>query len=368
MVERLIVQLGLRLGLRLNVLRIGCRHTQVRLHIAKTLVPTSEGIALTYRVGRCRSRLTLLYRLNLQHCTIPIVEGNGIFGLRFGFNFYRSYRTRVTAICHTHTTTGSPVVHYHGPILVHIDEVRIVEVDDKGILVCSGHEVHRILWRSAQRAIHVHILPFGRMVQVVGLAIVVADEGKLLACILAVGRDTELYVGLQSASSSSHRPRGSTLLMVGLRYMVERLIVQLGLRLRLGLHSLCSKWQCCAEHHLPGEGVALVIDISTFDTAGTGEHLEAEGIVTAIGQCHLYIMGLGRHVLPCRVEVGARLPVKESSEAATVGSCGVQCVMVGIRGDAADRQCYLLSVGIKELELREAEVLGIAGRGIYREA
>ena len=232
-----ILQIGL--GFRLyTVLRIGCRHAQVRLHIAKTLVPTSEGIALTYRVGRCRSRLTLLYRLNLQHCTIPIVEGNGIFGLRFGFNFYRSYRTRVTAICHTHTTTGSPVVHYHGPILVHIDEVRIVEVDDKGILVCSGHEVHRILWRSAQRAIHVHILPFGRMVQVVGLAIVVADEGKLLACILAVGRDTELYVGLQSASSSSHRPRGSTLLMVGLRYMVERLIVQLGLRLGLRLNVL----------------------------------------------------------------------------------------------------------------------------------
>ena len=65
-------------------------HNQIRLYIAKFLVPTLEGISLASRSSRCSSRLALLYLLDLKHCAIPILEGDGEVGRFYNILFIQS--------------------------------------------------------------------------------------------------------------------------------------------------------------------------------------------------------------------------------------------------------------------------------------
>ena len=51
---------------------------QVGLYIVEFFVPSGEGIAFAFGVGRCRSIAAYLYRLALQLLSVPVLEGHGV--------------------------------------------------------------------------------------------------------------------------------------------------------------------------------------------------------------------------------------------------------------------------------------------------
>ena len=82
---------------------VTCVYFQVGNHGGKCLVPSREGVAQAFRVGRGSDRLTTLHCFSLEHRIVPIVEGDGVLGIGINLARYTEVVTRCPVGIATHS-------------------------------------------------------------------------------------------------------------------------------------------------------------------------------------------------------------------------------------------------------------------------